>query len=33
MDTKKITLPKGIPGHNLGQVEREVPVSEADAWP
>ena len=33
MDTKKIKLPHGIPGHNLKEVEREVPVSEPPAWP
>jgi len=33
MDTKKIKLPHGIPGHNLGEIEREVPVSEPSAWP
>lgn len=33
MDTKKIKLPFGIPGHNLGEVEREVPISEPAAWP
>lgn len=33
MDTKKIKLPHGIPGHNLGEIEREVPVSEPPAWP
>ncbi len=33
MDTKKIILPHGIPGHNLGEIEREVPVSEPSAWP
>jgi xanthine dehydrogenase YagR molybdenum-binding subunit len=33
MDTKKIKLPYGIPGHNLGEIEREVPVSEPPAWP
>ncbi len=33
MDTKKIILPHGIPGHNLGEVEREVPVNEPPAWP
>lgn len=32
-ETKKLILPKGIPGHNLGEVEREVPGSEPDAWP
>lgn len=33
METKKIKLPHGIPGHNLGEIEREVPVSEPSAWP
>ena len=33
MDTKKIKLPHGIPGHNLGQIEREVPADEPPAWP
>lgn len=33
MDTKKIKLPYGIPGHNLGEIEREVPTSEPSAWP
>lgn len=33
MDNKKITLPYGIPGHNLGQIEREVPADEPSAWP
>jgi xanthine dehydrogenase YagR molybdenum-binding subunit len=33
MDTKKIKLPYGIPGHNLGEIEREVPVTEPPAWP
>jgi len=33
MDTKKIKLPHGIPGHNLGEIEREVPISEPAAWP
>jgi xanthine dehydrogenase YagR molybdenum-binding subunit len=33
MDTKKLKLPYGIPGHNLGEIEREVPVSEPSAWP
>ena len=33
MDTKKIKLPFGIPGHNLTEVEREVPASEPPAWP
>lgn len=33
MDTKKIKLPHGIPGHNLGEVTRDVPISEPPAWP
>lgn len=33
MDTKKIKLPYGIPGHNLKEIEREVPVDEPNAWP
>ncbi len=33
MDTKKIKLPYGIPGHNLGEIDREVPVDEPAAWP
>ena len=33
MDTKKIKLPHGIPGYNLGEIEREVPISEPPAWP
>ena len=33
MEKKKITLPFGIPGHNLSSVEREVPQSEPPAWP
>lgn len=33
METKKIKLPHGIPGHNLGEIEREVPVTEPSAWP
>lgn len=33
MDTKKIKLPFGIPGHNLGEIERDVPVTEPPAWP
>jgi xanthine dehydrogenase YagR molybdenum-binding subunit len=33
MSTKKIKLPFGIPGHNLTQVEREVPADEPPAWP
>lgn len=26
-------MPHGIPGHNLGEIEREVPISEPPAWP
>lgn len=33
MATKKIKLPHGIPGHNLGEIEREVPAGEPPAWP
>ena len=33
METKQVKLPNGIPGHNLGQIEREIPASEPPAWP
>ncbi len=33
MDKKKQKFPFGIPDHNLSEVEREIPVTEADAWP
>lgn len=33
MDTRKEKFPYGIPGHNLGEVEREIPVEEPPAWP
>jgi xanthine dehydrogenase YagR molybdenum-binding subunit len=33
METKKIKMPFGVPGHNLGEVEREIPVNEPPAWP
>jgi xanthine dehydrogenase YagR molybdenum-binding subunit len=33
MEKKKLILPHGIPGHNLGEIEREVPASEPPAWP
>ena len=33
MNQKKIKLPYGIPGHNLGEIEREIPASEPPAWP
>ncbi|MDZ7608560.1 MAG: xanthine dehydrogenase family protein molybdopterin-binding subunit [Cyclobacteriaceae bacterium] len=33
METKKIKMPFGVPGHNLGEVEREIPANEPPAWP
>ena len=33
MDTRKEKFPHGIPGHNLGEVEREIPIEEPPAWP
>ena len=33
MDKKKIKFPYGIPGHNLSEVEREIPADEPPAWP
>ena len=33
MDTKKEKFPHGIPGHNLSEIEREIPVEEPPAWP
>ncbi|WP_282159815.1 xanthine dehydrogenase family protein molybdopterin-binding subunit [Ulvibacterium marinum] len=33
MDTRKEKFPYGIPGHNLGEVEREIPVEEPPVWP
>jgi len=33
METKKIKMPFGVPGTNLTEVEREVPVTEPSAWP
>lgn len=33
MKTKKIKLPHGIPGYNLKEIEREIPVNEPPAWP
>ncbi|MDH5604187.1 MAG: molybdopterin-dependent oxidoreductase, partial [Cyclobacteriaceae bacterium] len=33
METKKIKMPYGIPGHTLKEIEREVPVDEPAAWP
>ncbi len=33
MDTKKIKMPFGISGERMQEIEREVPISEPDAWP
>ena len=33
MSTKKIKLPYGITGDKINQIEKEVPVTEPDAWP
>lgn len=33
MDTRKEKLPFGIPGHNLGEIERDIPVDEPPVWP
>ncbi len=33
MDTRKEKFPHGIPGHNLSEIEREVPIEEPSAWP
>ncbi|EAR02509.1 xanthine dehydrogenase family protein molybdopterin-binding subunit [Maribacter sp. HTCC2170] len=33
MDTRKEKFPHGIPGHNLSQIEREIPNEEPPAWP
>jgi xanthine dehydrogenase YagR molybdenum-binding subunit len=33
MDTRKEKFPHGIPGHNLGEIEREIPNDEPPAWP
>ncbi|MCC5929713.1 MAG: xanthine dehydrogenase family protein molybdopterin-binding subunit [Cyclobacteriaceae bacterium] len=33
MDKKTLIMPFGIPGHNLTQIEREVPADEPPAWP
>jgi len=33
MDKRKEIFPLGIPGHNLGEVEREIPNAEPPAWP
>ena len=33
MDTRKDKFPHGIPGHNLSEIEREIPIEEPPAWP
>jgi len=33
MDTRKEKLPHGIPGHNLGEIERDIPIGEPPVWP
>ena len=33
MDTRKEKFPYGIPGHNLGEIEREIPIEEPPVWP
>lgn len=33
MDKRKEIFPHGIPGHNLGEIEREIPNDEPPAWP
>ena len=33
MDTRKEKFPYGIPGHNLSEIEREIPNDEPPAWP
>lgn len=33
MDTRKEKLPFGIPGHNLSEIEREIPIEEPPVWP
>ena len=33
MDTRKEKLPHGIPGHNLSEIERDIPINEPPAWP
>ncbi len=33
MDTRKEKFPYGIPGHNLSEIEREIPIEEPQAWP
>ena len=33
MDTRKEKFPYGIQGHNLGEIEREIPIEEPPVWP
>ena len=33
METRKEKFPYGIPGHNLKEIEREIPKDEPPAWP
>lgn len=33
MDTRKDIFPYGIPGHNLSEIEREIPKEEPPVWP
>ena len=33
MDTRKEKFPYGIPGHNLSEIEREIPKEEPPVWP
>ena len=33
MDTRKEKLPYGIPGHNLSEIERDIPIEEPPIWP
>jgi len=33
MDTRKEKFPYGIPGHNLTEIEREIPIEEPPVWP
>jgi xanthine dehydrogenase YagR molybdenum-binding subunit len=33
MEKRKEIFPYGIPGHNLGEIEREIPNDEPPAWP
>ena len=33
MEKKKEIFPYGIPGHNLTEIEREIPIEEPPAWP